>query len=158
MGAKIQIRRGEDVVAALVEPPGRVTIDGVEYEVDQTGPGLFRVTSGDRHWTVAVAGPPEARWVSSAGQVAQVDVSPDGARRRKPRGGGADALAAPMPATVVNVLVAPGDRVKNGETLVLLEAMKMELAVRAPRDGVVQQIRCRAGELVQPGVALLELE
>ena len=40
----------------------------------------------------------------------------------------------------------------------MLEAMKMELAVRAPRDGVVTAVHCRAGELVQPGVTLVEIE
>ena len=67
-------------------------------------------------------------------------------------------LAAPMPATVVRVMVEPGDRVSRGDTLLMLEAMKMELPIRAPRDGVVRVVRCVAGELVQPGVNLLELE
>jgi biotin carboxyl carrier protein len=63
-----------------------------------------------------------------------------------------------MPATVVKVLVEPGARVVKGDTLLVLEAMKMELPVRAPRDGVVKSVACRQGELVQPGVNLLELE
>jgi biotin carboxyl carrier protein len=64
---------------------------------------------------------------------------------------------APMPATVVRVLVREGDRVEKGETLVLLEAMKMELPVRAPDAGVVAAVRCREGELVQPDTVLVEL-
>ena len=42
--------------------------------------------------------------------------------------------------------------------MIVLEAMKMELPIRSPRDGVVKAIRCEAGELVQPGTTLLELE
>jgi biotin carboxyl carrier protein len=57
----------------------------------------------------------------------------------------------------VNVLVQPGARVAKGDVLVMLEAMKMELPVKAPRDGVVRAIRCQPGELVQPGVDLVEL-
>lgn len=68
------------------------------------------------------------------------------------------ALSAPMPATVVAVDVAPGQRVTRGDVLIRLEAMKMELAIRAPRDGGVVAIRCRPGELVQPGIPLVDLE
>ena len=67
-------------------------------------------------------------------------------------------LAAPMPGTVLRVLVAPGDHVAAGQTLVLLEAMKMELAVAAPGDGVVSAVHVEAGELVQGGAALAEIE
>jgi biotin carboxyl carrier protein len=68
------------------------------------------------------------------------------------------ALAAPMPATVVLINVAPGQQVARGDIMIMLEAMKMELPIRAPRDGRVKTIACRAGELVQPGTALVELE
>ncbi len=63
-----------------------------------------------------------------------------------------------MPATVIRVLAEPGREVKRGETLLLLEAMKMELPVRAPRDGKVKALHCQAGQLVQPGVPLVDLE
>jgi 3-methylcrotonyl-CoA carboxylase alpha subunit len=68
------------------------------------------------------------------------------------------ALSAPMPATVVAVRVAPGQEVAEGDLLVTLEAMKMELPIKAPRAGRVKSIACREGELVQAGVPLLELE
>jgi biotin carboxyl carrier protein len=72
-------------------------------------------------------------------------------------GAGSNTVAAPMPGTVLRVLVAPGDLVKRGTTLVLLEAMKMEIPLRAPRDGSVKTIACRVGDLVQPDVSLVEL-
>jgi acetyl-CoA/propionyl-CoA carboxylase biotin carboxyl carrier protein len=68
------------------------------------------------------------------------------------------ALAAPMPATVASIHVSPGQDVATGDLLVMLEAMKMELPIRAPRAGRVKAVACRRGELVQPGVALVELE
>jgi 3-methylcrotonyl-CoA carboxylase alpha subunit len=68
------------------------------------------------------------------------------------------ALAAPMPATVVAINITPGQDVKAGDALVVLEAMKMELAVTAPHDGRVRRVACRVGELVQPGVPLVELD
>jgi biotin carboxyl carrier protein len=68
------------------------------------------------------------------------------------------ALSAPMPATVVTIEVTPGQEVAAGDLLVMLEAMKMELAIRAPRAGRVKALACREGELVQPGVPLVEME
>jgi 3-methylcrotonyl-CoA carboxylase alpha subunit len=62
-----------------------------------------------------------------------------------------------MPASVVSIKVRAGDAVTAGDVLILLEAMKMELPVKAPRDGIVGQLLCREGELVQPGVPLIEL-
>ena len=65
---------------------------------------------------------------------------------------------APMPATVVAINTAPGQAVNEGDTLIVLEAMKMELPIKAPRSGVVKAVHCAKGELVQPGVNLLEIE
>jgi biotin carboxyl carrier protein len=82
------------------------------------------------------------------------------ASRSTRRTGPADAvqaLTAPMPATVVSVKVQPGAAVKKGDTVVILEAMKMELPIRAPADATVTAVRCREGELVQPDAILVEL-
>jgi acetyl-CoA carboxylase biotin carboxylase subunit len=77
--------------------------------------------------------------------------------RRRPSAEGAQSLAAPMPATVVKVLVKPGDRVAKGDTVVVLEAMKMELPLRAAADATVKAVHCRDGELVQPDAVLVEM-
>ena len=69
-----------------------------------------------------------------------------------------DALCAPMPATVSAILVKPGAVVDAGDTLVRLEAMKMELAIRAPSAGRVTTLDCRVGDLVQPGRPLVTLD
>jgi biotin carboxyl carrier protein len=62
-----------------------------------------------------------------------------------------------MPATVVQVLTQAGSAVRAGDTLVVLEAMKMELAIRAPADAVVKAVHCREGDLVRPDTPLIEL-
>ena len=69
----------------------------------------------------------------------------------------ATALSAPMPATVRAVEVKAGDQVEAGATLVVLEAMKMELIIRAPVAGTVRAVFCEQGELVQPGTPLVDL-
>ena len=63
-----------------------------------------------------------------------------------------------MPATVVKVLVQPGTAVKKRTTLVLLEAMKMELPLRAPADAVVAAVHCHEGEVVKAGALLVDLQ
>lgn len=67
------------------------------------------------------------------------------------------ALEAPMPGTCRAVLVAEGQRVEKGQRLVIVEAMKMEHELKAPRAGVVKAIRCAPGAPVAPGTALVEL-
>jgi biotin carboxyl carrier protein len=68
------------------------------------------------------------------------------------------ALTAPMPATVLAINVAAGQRVKRNDVVMVLEAMKMELPVRSPRDGVIKAVACQVGQLVQPGTTLLQLD
>ena len=103
-------------------------------------------------WAVADG---DTRWVFLNGEVFTFEVQRQG--RRKPAAHHAS-LAAPMPATVLRINVAPGDTVKRGATLLVLEAMKMELPVRAPGDGTVTAISCREGDLVQPGAPLIEMD
>ena len=67
-------------------------------------------------------------------------------------------LAAPMPGLVLKVLVRPGDQVRLHQTLVVLEAMKMEHAIEAPYDGKVTVVHCAEGGRVAEGVVLVELE
>jgi acetyl/propionyl-CoA carboxylase alpha subunit len=83
---------------------------------------------------------------------------PTGARpAARTRSGHHGSLMAPMPATVVRIQTEVGKEVTRGETLLILEAMKMELPVRAPADGTVTAVNCAEGDLVQPEVPLIEI-
>ena len=66
-------------------------------------------------------------------------------------------LTATMPGRVLDVLVAPGDIVQKGDTLVILEAMKMELRIVAPAAGCVHTVHCRPGQVVGRGQLLVEV-
>jgi biotin carboxyl carrier protein len=153
-----------------------------DVSVTAIGNGVYRVVEGDRSRLAYAAAAGDERWVFLDGRVyvlhgadrgsPQGPPSNNGARpqpssnvaapsrpaRKKKRGDDHAVLAAPMPATVVRITVEPGQRVSKGEVLIVLEAMKMELPIRAPRGGVVKKIHCKKGELVQPGVNLLEIE
>jgi 3-methylcrotonyl-CoA carboxylase alpha subunit len=75
-------------------------------------------------------------------------------------GTGVDAagLTAPMPGRVIAVKVEPGAKVARGQTLVVLEAMKMEHAIVAPADGIVKAVRFAVGEQVPDGAELVDFE
>lgn len=69
-----------------------------------------------------------------------------------------EAIKAPMPGTILSVKVSPGTFVKKGDTVVILEAMKMENEISAPRDGVVAEILKTAGASVSTGDVLLSIK
>jgi biotin carboxyl carrier protein len=125
----------------------------------QIAPGTFVVQTGDRRDVVFVAGTPSERWAFWNGQVfRQVDEPTEGAGSGGAGLAGSLTLTAPMPATVIKVLVEPGAHVKAGETVVLLEAMKMELPIRALADGTVKALHCHAGDLVGANQELVVFE
>jgi biotin carboxyl carrier protein len=68
------------------------------------------------------------------------------------------AIKSPMPGTVTKVEVAPGDRVKSGQVLLRLEAMKMVNAIKSPRDGVIAELPVQAGQSVGYGHVLVVFE
>ena len=127
--------------------------------VAKIGPGAFRVEADGRRELVYVAGTGADRWAFWNGYVfhaGEADRRP--AHRPRGQATGVQPVTAPMPATVVTVLVAPGSRVSKGETLVLLEAMKMELPVRSMVDGRVTAVHCAERQRVQAGQTLVEVD
>ena len=76
----------------------------------------------------------------------------------KPVTGGVNNIVAPLPGTVISVAVKPGDVVKAADTVVMLEAMKMENSIRAGRDGKVASVNVNPGDSVLEGTVLVTLE
>ena len=68
------------------------------------------------------------------------------------------ALKAPMPSLIVEVRVKVGDRVEEGQAVVVLESMKTETVLRANVAGVVKAIGCKGGEMVEEGRELVDIE
>jgi biotin carboxyl carrier protein len=67
-------------------------------------------------------------------------------------------IASNFPAKVVKLLVQKGDSRKEGETLVILEAMKMEAQIKAPRDCIVEEVFVKEGEMVERGKSMIRLK
>jgi 3-methylcrotonyl-CoA carboxylase alpha subunit len=124
--------------------------------VQALGDGWYLVEDGETRWRVAVASDAHATWVFVNGHVARIDNEAHETRTSGRRRGESGVMS-PMPATVVAISAIPGQAVTEGQTLIVLEAMKMELPIKAPRSGVVKAVHCAKGDLVQPGVNLVEL-
>ncbi len=148
---------GDTTVSVEVLPDGTFRVEGVVYRAVAAGSGIWRIDGPAAASRVWMAGPAGEPWIFHAGHTFRPEVAARGARTRRSRGEMHGALTAPMPATVRAVLVSAGERVSSGDVLVVLEAMKMELPVRAPADGVIAGVRCAPGELVQAGAPLVEL-
>jgi len=117
---------------------GRYRIDGPSGPVD-----AIATISGNRIWIAIGDETFECRMAGLS--------PPSGASRA------GVALSSPMPATVTAVPVRVGQTVEAGQVLIALEAMKMELPLRAPQSAVVVALYCSVGDLVQPDVVLVEL-
>ena len=126
-----------------------------DIEVTALGNGRYQVTGRANH-RLAFAIHGSKTWVFLEGRSYAISEHAPGPSRA--RADALEGLTAPMPATVLAIHVALGDRVQRNDVLLILEAMKMELPIRSPRDGVVTRIACAVEELVQPGEALIELE
>lgn len=151
------VRVGDAVVRVEARADGELAIAGSAIQAESLGDSQWRVVVNGQAHRLYVAGAADAPWIWHEGlayrpAVADVDRP---TRVRQPDTTGS--LSAPMPATVRAIAVAAGDRVTRGETLIVLEAMKMELPLKAPADGVIASVGCQVGDLVQPGVPLVVL-
>jgi pyruvate carboxylase len=142
--------------AAGIGPDG-VTVDRARppWRITPLFDGRFLVEGPDGPIEAIAVLTGNIVWIAIGDDVFECRLGAAGRAARRARD--ADALSAPMPATVAHVAVTVGQTVSAGDVLVSLEAMKMELAIRAPRDGVVTAVNCRAGDMVQPGAPLVDL-
>ncbi len=99
----------------------------------------------------------DRRWVTIGGRTYLLKKS-GGGRRGRGAHPGASGLTAPMPGQVRAVNVREGDPVKAGQTLVLVEAMKMEIRVQSPRAGVVRKVLVQPGDAVEREQLLIEVD
>jgi len=111
----------------------------------------------DGAWHIAqVVNDGETRYVAIAGHVIELK-KPDPRRARRSHHHGEDSLSASMPGQVAKLLVNEGDVVERGQTLLILEAMKMEIKIAAPHAGRVLKVLVRQGQVVDRGQGLIEL-
>lgn len=153
-------RRGEELLKVSVRLDGErihIATPGGEhaYAWEELAPGdyLLRVDGVQRRCIVARDG--EDRWIWIDGHIHHLKVATESRRRAAPPAG---ELASPMPGQVLKVLVKAGECVRKDQTLVVLEAMKMQYEIVAPRDGVVASVHAAPGAQVAGGFGLVVLE
>lgn len=173
-GREYEVQAGEN----------EITVDGKAYATTVKGHGLTRtVTVAGRTMRIDLDEPGEGdgRTVNVDGQVFQVAItgaaitttpaapvrsvgpaaSPPSGGSAAPRAGrsaaGKGAVAAQMAGRVLRIEVKAGDQVEEGALLLILEAMKMENEIRAPRAGTVQSVAVSVGDRVNGGDALVTL-
>jgi 3-methylcrotonyl-CoA carboxylase alpha subunit len=139
-----------------------------EHSVARVDGQTFRLSFHDRF-------SPLLQWVEQGGASADVLLHPhridvwrlgekvsftvnDGSQFESSAAAHAGGLTTPLPGVVVSVAVKEGDTVTAGQTLLVIEAMKMEHAIKAPRAGTVKSLKHKAGDRVREGSALAEIE
>ena len=138
----------------------RIELDDARYQVAgaRLRDGLLSARLDGRGLRVRVSGD-GPRIVVHDGEARLVLEAVDAFAPREGVGAqGDDRLRAPMPGRVVQVGAKAGDAVRQGDVVLVLEAMKMELALKAPRDGVLAEVRVGAGEFVEADAVLAVLE
>ena len=157
MSRRVEVRHAGTTYLAEILGDGEVRVDGQLLQVEALSDGRCLITREDgTHAVVAHAGTTAAPWLFASGQAWPADVVPEGARSRSAAAGrrrhdGADAGHRRA------IAAAAGTRVAAGDPVVVLEAMKMELTVRAPRDGEVNAVHCRGRRPGATGHRLAEL-
>ena len=133
-------------------------INGNEYQtsVEQSG-DLLQVTVNGKSYTAELQKDETTpAKVAAPKPAAAAAAAPATAPAAAPTGAG-KAVESPLPGVVVSIAVSAGQAVKAGDTLLTLEAMKMENAIQAEADGTVTKVLVAVGQSVQSGDPLLEI-
>ena len=140
----------------------RYTIDGNKYEVaiNEVNDTTAKVTVNGAEYTVEWEKPVEEKPVVKvqpvAAKPATTAATPAAAPAAAPVNG--HAVKTPLPGVIIDVKVNVGDTVKKGDTVVVLEAMKMENNINADRDGKVTAVQVAKGDTVADGAVLIVIE
>ena len=122
----------------------KVIVDGVEFEVEIDGEG--------QNFTATVEGKSFQIEIPDAAPVAK---KKRGGSGKKKKGG---TVSAKIPGKVVTVEVEEGQRVEEGQVILILEAMKMQNEIQAPVSGTVSKVHCSEGEAIEANVPLVVIE
>jgi geranyl-CoA carboxylase alpha subunit len=138
----------------------KAQIDGRQYEIEVVDhqPGIITLRIGGKVYTFYWASEGQKRWVAFEGCTYYLERQTGRATKQRGDPQSEGNLRAPMPAQVRAILVAAGDLVEKGETLLHLEAMKMEIRLAAPYAGRVEKLLVISGETVERDQLLVELQ
>ncbi len=131
----------------------------IDVDLKTGADGRAWLTVGERHVEVVVAVRGDDVFVHIDGEAHQLRYQHPLDRLAAQAGGAAgDRILAPMPGSIVSVSVKAGDAVAKGQTLLVMESMKMETTIAAPRDGVIAAVTYDKGQTFDRDALLLSLE
>ena len=162
-----RLKTGEKVISFQVEKNGdngiTLSNDNGRFEVG------YSVISG-HHLHLDINGTPLNAYLTRDGDATTViirgipysiqdaDIPDTRARGKKGAQAIPQDITPPMPAVVVRILVSVGDGVKQGQSVIVVESMKMETTLSAPSDGIVRAVNVAAGDKVMPGRILVDID
>jgi len=133
-----------------------ITFDGTTYTVhaSEIKPGYLRIQLGDAVIKAVISEGDESKFVFLNGNVFDIKRALPKSRRTEKE----DELLSPISGKVVKVEVKEGDKVKKGDVIMVIEAMKMEYLIKAPYNGIIKKIYFNVDEQIDMGVKPVEIE
>ena len=167
----VEIKVGERVAwVDLIKQDGNsleVEVDGKVYNVDlmHTADGTFSILEGGHSYNIELVphNEPKRYTAYTLYRSYDLEVIDAEARYLMNRGGsgfdsGENTISSPMPGKVVKVLVEEGDPVEEGQTVIIISAMKMESEYKAPKAGIVKKVNVKNDDTIDGNQILIELE
>ena len=146
-----------------IDSDGVILVNGETYDVDflNLGGSLYSIITENKSLEAVIDDDDDKIAVMMAGRLFETQVLDERAmllvQRRGGLGGGSGEIHAPMPGLIVIVTVAAGQTVAKGDTLVILESMKMQNELKSPINGLVTAIHAEAGQAVDKNDLLIEI-
>lgn len=146
-----------------IQRDGSVFVNGKRHEVDwlELPESLYSMIKDNKSIEVAIDENDGNYNVLLEGRLYEAQVLDQRAMLMLGRKGGlkldSGEINAPMPGLIIDVLVNVGDEVNEGDTVIILESMKMQNELKAPRTGAVQAIQCEQGDTVDKGALLITI-
>lgn len=159
---ELRYQIGDDVKVVQVDRSGdqytiRIGDQSYSVTVSRTAAGEIAFTVNGQPRRAVIAEDGQRRYVAFDANVFALEKADTSRKAKRNVHAGENTLIATMHGQVVKVLTAEGEAVTRGQTLILLEAMKMEIRIAAPHDGHVAKLRCSEGQVVERGQVLVEL-
>lgn len=162
-----RLKAGDDIVLLEAEKTrdgtfkARVNGSSKEVKYRSVSDHQIHISVDGRSYNAYVADTEEGKTIFVNGESYLVqdadELEQKAARKAGPRSMPQE-VTPPMPSVVVRIFVSEGDRVEEGQGLVVVSAMKMETTLKAPYPGNVSSINCSEGDKVSPGMILVEIE
>ena len=167
----VEIKIGDRVAwVELLKQEGsllEVDVDGKVYKLDlmHTVDGTFSILEGGHSYSIELVPHNETKKYTAytlykSCEVEVIDAETRYLMNRGANGFSSDenTISSPMPGKVVNILVKEGDEVKEGDTLIIISAMKMESEYKAPKEGVISKINVGVNDTIEGNQVLIELD